>query len=219
MQEETGKFKNYVRARIIDEYYQERIDDYEVKFDKYKRMNIFIGGHNYSSFCSRWFDYKGRSIARMFESIKKYMVVPKDGKQWTRDNITYYNFILEIEKIEIPDNPSENKIFEKYPELDLGLTEEHIIFVLPQIKEYIKANLEEAKPGAEIHIEERFYGGGDSMRPYCLVDMIYGYNRYGKVKCKIKLFGTNPGGRFYFAVNRWCFKDLQDLIKEYVEND
>ena len=72
-------FKNYIRVKFIDQNYRERIDDFEVTFDKYNKINVFVGGYNYNSFCSRRFEYKGRSITRMLEEIKKYIIVPKNS--------------------------------------------------------------------------------------------------------------------------------------------
>jgi hypothetical protein len=48
----------------------------------------------------------------------------------------------------------------------------------------------------------------------------YGYNRYGKPKCKLNQFFANPGGRFDFGPYRevW-FTPIQNLIKQYIESN
>ena len=207
-------FKNYIRVKTIDDYYREHIDDYEIKFDRYNRINVSIWGDH--CYAHRRFEYQGRSIKKLLENIKKHIIVPKED-HWVISDLGYEQFILEVIDIQIPDNPEENKIFDNYPDLYLGMTEEQITFILPQIKEYIKSNIKN-EPGFELEIYDKFYGGGDNMRPYCIVNMIYGYTKRSKLKCKIKRFGVNPGGRFYFPVYNSQFTQLQNLIKEYVES-
>ena len=134
-------FKNYIRVKFIDQNYRECIDDFEVTFDKYNKINVFIGGYNYNSFASRYFEYNGRSINKMLEQIKKHIVVPNNGEHWTIYDIGYDQFILEVIDVHIPDNPKENEIFEKYSDLNLGLCEDYITEFLPQFKSDVLENV------------------------------------------------------------------------------
>lgn len=210
-------FKNYIRVKFIDQNYRERIDDFEVTFDKYNKINVFVGGYNYNSFCSRHFEYKGRSITRMLEEIKKYIIVPHNPEQWTIHDIGYDQFILEVIDVHIPDNPKENEIFEKYSDLHLGLCEDYITEFLPHFKSDVLENVKK-KPLFEWNIELRYDCHNVDKGAYVCIIGSYGYNKYGKTRFKINRFWCNPGGRFGFYVDRSYFTKLQNLIKEYVES-
>lgn len=211
-------FKNYIRVKFIDQNYRERIDDFEVTFDKYNKINVFVGGYNSNSFGSRWFEYKGRSITRMLEKIKKHIIVPHNPEQWTIHDIGYEQFILEVIDVQIPDNPKENEIFEKYSDLDLGMCEDYITEFLPQFKSDVLESVKK-EPGFEWKIELRYDCHNADKGAYICIIGSYGYNKYGKTRFKINRFWCNPGGRFGFYVDRYYFTRLQNLIKEYIENE
>lgn len=211
-------FKNYIRVKFIDQNYCERIDDFEVTFDKYNKINVFVGGYNSNSFCSRWFEYKGRSITRMLKEIKKHIIVPHNPKQWTIHDIGYEQFILEVIDVQIPDNPKENEIFEKYSDLYLGMCEDYITEFLPQFKSDVLESVKN-EPGFEWKIELQYDCHNVDKGAYICIIGSYGYNKYGKTRFKINRFWCNPGGRFGFYVDRSYFTRLQNLIKEYIENE
>lgn len=214
---EENKYRNYIRVKYVDDNYCERIEDFEIEFDKYNKINVFVGGYNSNSYCSRWFEYKGRSINKMLEKIKKYIIVSHNSEHWDIHDIGYEQFILEVIDVQIPDNPKENEIFEKYPDLDLGLCEDYITEFLPMFKSDVLENVKK-EPGFEWNIELRYDCQKADRWAYVCIVGTYGYNKYGKVKCKIKRFWCNPGGRFAFPVDKYYFTKLQNLIKEYVEN-
>lgn len=214
---EENKYRNYIRVKYVDDRYCERIKDFEIKFDKYNKINAFVGGYDSNSYGSRRFEYEGRSINKMLEKIKKHIIVPKDSEQWTIRDIGYEQFILEIIDVQIPDYPEENKIFDKYSDLDLGLCEDYITEFLPQFKSDVLENVKK-EPGFEWNIELRYDCKNVDHWAYVCIVGTYGYNRYGKIKFKINRFWCNPGGMFSFPVNRYYFTKLQNLIKEYVEN-
>lgn len=207
-------FKNYIRVKTIDSNYREYIDDYEVIFDKYNKINVFIGGEH--CFGHRNFDYKGRSINKMLEQIKKHIIVPNNGEHWTIYDIGYEQFILEVIEVHIPDNPKENEIFEKYSDIHFGMCEDYMTEFLPQFKSDVLENVKK-EPGFEWNIELRYDCHKADNGAYVCIVGTYGYNKYGKVKCKINRFWCNPGGRFVFSIDRYYFTKLQNLIKEYVE--
>lgn len=96
--------------------------------------------------------------------------------------------------------------------------------MLQQIKEYVDEKLPSKTPGTEVQFDIKF-NFIDKFEDYLCqwwigyVAGTYGYNRYGKPKCKLRWWGVNPGGRFYFGAFReiW-FTKIQNLIKYYVEN-
>ena len=205
-------FKNYIRVKTIDNYYREHIDDYEITFDKYKRINVFIGGDNCISY--RNFNYEGRSINHLKQLIQKYIIIPKEDN-WVISDIGYDKFILEVIDIQIPDNPVENLIFEKFPDLWLGCCDEAIIFLLPELKKFINENIKR-EPNAVIEFPERIHLEFPKWS-FFDIEGEYGYNKTGKPRCKLKHFSYNPGGRFWFN-ERHNFTKIQNLIKEYVES-
>jgi len=206
-------FKNYIRVKTIDSNYREHIDDYEIKFDKYKRINVFIGGDH--CFAHRNFDYKGRSIKQLNELIKKH-VIESNGDHWTIHNIGYDKFILEVIDIQIPDNPQENLIFDDFPDLWLGCCDEAIVFLLPELKKFVKENIVK-EPNAVVNFPERINLEFPRWS-FFNIEGEYGYNKTGKPRCKLKHFSYNPGGRFWFN-ERHNFTKIQNLIKAYIEND
>ena len=208
-------FKNYIRVKTVDEYYREHIDDYEIKFDKHNKITVFIGGDH----CLRYrnFEFKGRSVNKMLTKIKNYIITPKNSDHWTISDIKYKQFILEVIDVQIPDNPEENKIFENYSTMELGMCEDYITEFLPQFKSDVLENVKK-EPGFEWNIELRYDCHKADKGAYICIVGVYGYNKYGKVKCKINRFWCNPGGRFAFPVDRYYFTKLQNLIKEYVES-
>lgn len=205
-------FKNYIRVKTIDSNYREHIDDYEIKFDKYKRINVFIGGDH--CFAYRNFDYNGRSINHLKQLIQKHIIIPKED-HWVISDIGFDKFILEVIDIQIPDNPVENLIFENFPDLWLGCCDEAIVFLLPELKKFIIENIKK-EPNAVIEFPERIHL---EFPRWSFFDISgeYGYNKTGKPRCKLKHFSYNPGGRFWFN-ERHNFTKLQNLIKEYVES-
>lgn len=205
-------FKNYIRVKTIDSNYREHIDDYEIKFDKYKRINVFIGGDH--CFAYRNFDYKGRSINHLKQLIQKHIIMPKED-HWVISDIGFDKFILEVIDIQIPDNPVENLIFENFPDLWLGCCDEAIVFLLPELKKFIIENIKR-EPNAVIEFPERIHL---EFPRWSFFDISgeYGYNKTGKPRCKLKHFSYNPGGRFWFN-ERHNFTKIQNLIKEYVES-
>ena len=214
---EENKYRNYIRVKYVDDRYCERIEDFKVKFDKYNKINVFVGGYDHNSYGSRYFEYKGRSINKMLEQIKKHIIVPKNGEHWTIYDIGYEQFILEVIEVHIPDNPKENEIFEKYSDIRFGLCEDYMTEFLPQFKSDVLENVKK-EPGFEWNIELRYDCHKADKGAYVCIVGVYGYNKYGKVKCKINRFWCNPGGRFAFPVDRYYFTKLQNLIKEYVES-
>lgn len=201
---------NYIKVKTIDDRYFEVEKTFEVTFDKYGKINVIGNGA-----FNRWFEYKGRSIIRLKKYLDSITVKPK-GDHWTIYDWAYKDCFLEILEIHIPDNPKENEIFDNYPDLNLGMCEDFITDFLPQFKSDVQENVKK-EPNSEWNIELR-YNCTNDWRAYVCICGTYGYNKFGKPKCKIRRFWCNPGGRFSFGVDRYYFTMLQNLIKEYVES-
>ena len=203
-------FKNYIRVKIFDDnWHCEEIEDYEVTFDKYKRINV-MGHASYH----RWFEYKGRSIFQLKKMLDEITVKPK-GEYVTSFDWNYKDCFLEVIDIHIPDNPKENEIFDKFPDLYLGCCDEAIIFLLPELKKIVTKNIIK-EPNAVIQFPERIHLEFPRWS-FFDIEGEYGYNKTGKPRCKLKHFSYNPGGRFWFN-ERHNFTKIQNLIKEYVES-
>ena len=203
-------FKNYIRVKIFNNnWHCEEIEDYEVTFDKYKRINV-MGHASYN----RWFEYKGRSISQLKKMLDKITVKPKE-EYVTALDWNYKDCFLEVIDIHIPDNPKENEIFNKFPDLYLGCCDEAIIFLLPELKKFVTENIIK-EPNAVIQFPERIHLEFPKWS-FFDIEGEYGYNKTGKPRCKLKHFSYNPGGRFWFNERR-NFTKIQNLIKEYVEN-
>ena len=96
--------------------------------------------------------------------------------------------------------------------------------MLLKIKEHVDISLKNKTPNTEIEFEINYH--------FPIIDQdicrgwhgyargTYGYNRYGKPKCKLNQFFANPGGRFDFGPYReiW-FTPIQNLIKQFVESN
>lgn len=204
-------FKNYIRVKIFDsDWRREEIEDYEVTFDEYKRINV-MGHASYG----RWFEYKGRSINQLKKMLDDITVKPK-GEYVTPYDWDYRDCFLEVIEICIPDNPKENEIFDKFDDLYLGLSDEAIIFLLPELKKFITENIKK-EPNAVVNFPERIHLEFPRWS-FFNIEGEYGYNKTGKPRCKLKHFSYNPGGRFYFN-ERHNFTKIQNLIKAYIEND
>ena len=203
-------FKNYIRVKIFnDNWHCEEIEDYEVTFDKYKRINV-MGHASYN----RWFEYKGRSISQLKKMLDEITVKPK-GEYVTSLDWNYKDCFLEVIDINIPDNPKENEIFDKFPDLYLDCCDEAIIFLLPELKKIVTENIIK-EPNAVIQFPERIYLEFPKWS-FFNIEGEYGYNKTGKPRCKLKHFSYNPGGRFSFN-ERHNFTKIQNLIKEYIES-
>jgi hypothetical protein len=206
-----NKFKNYIRVKIFESYWhREEIKDYEVKFDQYKRINV-MGHASYN----RWFEYKGRSIVQLKKMLDNITVKPR-GEYVTEYDWNYKDCFLEVIEINIPDNPKENEIFDKFPDLYLKLSDEAIIFLLPELKKFVTENIKK-EPNAVINFPERINLEFPRWS-FFNIEGEYGYNKTGKPRCKLKHFSYNPGGRFWFS-ERQNFTKIQNLIKAYIEND
>lgn len=96
--------------------------------------------------------------------------------------------------------------------------------MLSEIKKFVDEKLPNKEPGTEVEFNIKFFFQ-DKFEDYLCqwwtgdVAGTYGYNRYGKPKCKLRFWTANPGGRFWFCTFRdtW-FTKIQNLIKYYVEN-
>ena len=205
-----NKFNNYIRVKIVDDYWRrEEIKDYEVTFDKYKRINV-MGHASYD----RWFEYKGRSIVQLKKMLDDITVKPK-GEYVTQYDWRYKDCFLEVIEINIPDNPKENEIFDQFPDLYLGCCDEAIIFLLPELKKFVIENIKK-EPNAVINFPERINLEFPRWS-FFNIEGEYGYNKTGKPRCKLKHFSYNPGGRFWFN-ERHNFTKIQNLIKTYIES-
>jgi len=204
-------FKNYIRVKIFDsDWRREEIEDYEVTFDKYKRINV-MGHASYG----RWFEYKGRSINQLKKMLDDITVKPR-GEYITPTDWKYRDCFIEVIDICIPDNPKENEIFDQFDDLYLGCCDEAIIFLLPELKKFITENIKK-EPNAVVNFPERIHLEFPRWS-FFNIEGEYGYNKTGKPRCKLKHFSYNPGGRFCFN-ERHNFTKIQNLIKAYIEND
>lgn len=204
-------FKNYIRVKIFDsDWRREEIEDYEVTFDKYKRINV-MGHASYD----RWFEYKGRSINQLKKMLDDITVKPR-GEYVTPTDWEYRDCFIEVIDICIPDNPKENEIFDQFDDLYLGCCDEAIIFLLPELKKFITENIKK-EPNAVVNFPERIHLEFPRWS-FFNIEGEYGYNKNGKPRCKLKHFSYNPGGRFCFN-ERHNFTKIQNLIKAYIEND
>ena len=151
------------------------------------------------------------AIKKMLDEI----TVKPNGEYVTSLDWKYKDCFLEVIDINIPDNPKENEIFDKFPDLYLGCCDEAIIFLLPELKKFVKDNIVK-EPNAVINFPERIHLEFPKWS-FFNIEGEYGYNKTGKPRCKIKHFSYNPGGRFSFN-ERHNFTKIQNLIKEYIES-
>lgn len=97
------------------------------------------------------------------------------------------------------------------------------ITMLQEIKKLVDEQLPDKNAGTEIDFDVTYHFNDKFENNLCRwwtgeAIGTYGYNRHGKPKCKLRRWGANPGGMFFFPANRVWFTEIQNLIKYFVEN-